>query len=109
MRLTYLLAGLLCLGSQPPPSAQNKPPVLRSVEFVHIAPVSFEEISNRLDERDVDMRVERPYHKENVTQAEKLIDELLAEKGRADLSVKAAVIPVPPNGVRIVFAAKRMR
>jgi hypothetical protein len=80
-----------------------KAPVIRSIFYRGFSPVSYEQIQDRLTEREVPMAVERPYDPEEVERARKVLVQLLTDKGHADLDVKVETENIPPRSIGITF------
>jgi hypothetical protein len=79
-------------------------PVVRSISFRHMAPVTARQILDRFGEREVGLAVEQAYRSEDVEQARGVIAGLLAEKGAGSADVKAEIRAVSGNRVKIVFS-----
>jgi outer membrane protein assembly factor BamA len=77
--------------------------VVRSIRFEHFKKVPVTEIVERLNEREVRLAVERPYHPEDAEQARHFIEELLAEKGKPNARIEVATKAVAPRRVEVRF------
>jgi len=78
--------------------------VVRSVEFQKFAGVSVKEIEQRLSDRDIQL-VRHPYDPRYVETAQKVVEELLAEKGQRGTHVTVAVTELEGGSVKITFTA----
>jgi outer membrane translocation and assembly module TamA len=77
--------------------------VVRSIKFANFQQVSVEEILDRLNEREVRLAVEKPYHPEDAKEARRHIAQLLAEKGRPDARIAIATKVIAPRSVEVQF------
>jgi hypothetical protein len=82
--------------------AQNQV-MVRSIRFEHFKRVPVADILDRLKEREVRLRVERPYRPEDAEEARNYIAELLAEKGKPDARIEIATRAVAPRSVEVRF------
>src|ERR1035437_4288829 len=82
-------------------------PVVRSIEFRGLWPVSQAEIRTRFTEREVALAVERAYDADEVNRAGKILLQLLTEKGHAGLKVTSEAEVIPPRSVRVTFTVEK--
>jgi len=80
-------------------------PVVRSMAFQHMAPVTTREIMDRFGEQEVGLEVDQSYRPEDLESARRAIAGLLAEKGVSNPDVAVEVHPFSGNRVKIVFTA----
>lgn len=81
-------------------------PIVRSIAFHKMAPVSPEQILDRFKEREVGLEVEQPYRQEDMNEARTVIAELLAEKGVPNADVRADVRTLSSNRVKVEFTVR---
>jgi hypothetical protein len=81
----------------------ESPVLVRAIRFVDFKKVSVTEILDRLNEREVRLEIEKPYHPEDAEEARRYIAELLAEKGRRDPRIEIVTRVVAPSGVVVEF------
>ena len=81
----------------------GEPVVVRSIQFANFQQVSAAEILERLNEREVRLAVEKPYHSEDAKEARRYIAQLLAEKGRPDARIAIATKVIAPRSVEVQF------
>jgi outer membrane protein assembly factor BamA len=101
MKLLLLALCMVGLGA-----AQDQT-VVRSIRFEHFKKVRQADIVNRLNEREVRLQVERPYHLEDAEQARRYIVQLLAEKGKPNARIEIATHAVAPHQVEVTFKLLR--
>jgi Surface antigen variable number repeat len=85
---------------------QSGGPIVRSLTFRNTGPASVSEILNRLQQREVGLAVEQPFHDEDIYQARQVISELMAEKGVQNANVRAEIRPASNNRVRVEFTVR---
>ncbi|HUK18325.1 MAG TPA: POTRA domain-containing protein [Bryobacteraceae bacterium] len=85
---------------------QTGGPLVRSLTFRNTAPATSREILDRFKENEVGLAVEQPYRQEDIDQACRAIAELLAEKGMANVDVRAEIHAVSSNRVKIEFIVR---
>lgn len=79
-------------------------PLIQSIEYQGDDTVTIEEIVDRLRERKVNLRVETLYNDNELGRATATVKELLAERGRQQVSITPLVESIWPHStVRIVF------
>lgn len=84
---------------------QTGGPIVRSLTFRNTGSVTARQILDRFKEREVGLATDEPYRDEDLALARKVIAELLAEKGVANVDVRAEVRPLSGNRVKIEFVA----
>jgi hypothetical protein len=77
--------------------------LIRTIRFADFQGVTTTEILDRLNEREVRLEVEKPYHPEDAIEARQYIAQLLAEKGRPDARIEIATKIVARNRVEVQF------
>jgi hypothetical protein len=77
--------------------------VVRALKFEHFKNVPVREILDRLNEREVRLRVEKPYTLDDAEEARHCIAELLAEKGKPNARIEVATKVVAPRRVEVRF------
>jgi hypothetical protein len=97
MRIVALFALVSGLGFS------QGPVVVRALKFEHFKDVPVQEIVERLNEREVRLEVEKPFHPDDAEEARRCIGELLAEKGRPNARIEIATKVVAPRKVEVHF------
>ena len=82
---------------------QSGTPIVRSLSFRNLAPLTRNQILDRFAEREVGLAVGQSYRPEDIDQARKAIKDLLAEKGVSGVEVRAEVRQISNNRVKIEF------
>jgi hypothetical protein len=77
--------------------------VVRSIRFEDFRNVSTQEILERLNEREVRLAVEKPYHPEDAKEARRYIAQLLAEKGLPNARIQIQTKAMAPQSVEVRF------
>jgi hypothetical protein len=77
--------------------------VVRSIKFDNFQQVSVEEILDRLNEREVRLALEKPYHPDDAKEARRCIAKLLAEKGHPDARIAITTKVIQPRSVEVQF------
>ena len=79
--------------------------VIRSVKFENFKGISMQEVQSRFKDRGVRVVVEQFYEPQQMETGRQVLRDLLAEKGRKGVEVKAEVRKLPPRSVEIIFRA----
>jgi len=82
-------------------------PVLRSVEYRHVAAIPVDEIRAQMEAREVRLNIGQPCRARDVKQAKAALAEILAEKGVAHVKVEARTRTVSPHAVAVIFTVER--
>jgi len=77
--------------------------LVRAIKFSDFRDVSTAEILDRLKEREVRLRVEKPYRAEDALEARHYLEQLLAEKGHPDARIEIATKIVARHRVEVQF------
>jgi outer membrane protein insertion porin family len=79
-------------------------PVIQSIEYQGDDSVTIPEILERFEQRKVRLRVETLYDEDELPRAAVTVQELMAERGRQNVTVTPLVEPIgPPSTVKITF------
>jgi predicted Zn-dependent protease len=84
-------------------------PVVKAMEFRDVRTVPVEEIRAAMEEREVRLSVGKPYRSRDIEQAKTVLEEILAEKGMANVRVQAQTRAVPPDAVDVIFTVEKPR
>ncbi|MBZ5625353.1 MAG: tetratricopeptide repeat protein [Acidobacteriia bacterium] len=86
--------------------AQSIGPTVRSLRFENTDPVKVDDIRQRLQEREIELDVEKAYDAKMVEEARRVLTELLAERGVANPRVEVSIREIPPRSVDVAFQVK---
>jgi outer membrane protein insertion porin family len=81
-------------------------PMIRSIEYRGFGTVTLDDVLERFKQRKLNLLVDSLYHEDELQRATLTLQELLAEKGRQDITVIPLVEPVLPSAVRITFSVE---
>jgi tetratricopeptide (TPR) repeat protein len=84
-------------------------PVVKTMEFRDVRTVPVEEIRAAMEEREVRLSVGKPCRPRDIERAKVALEEILAEKGMANVRVQAQTRAVPPNAVDVIFTVEKAR
>jgi Surface antigen variable number repeat/Tetratricopeptide repeat len=84
-------------------------PVVKAVEFRDVQPVPVEEIRAAMDAREVRLSVGQPCRSKDIEQAKTVLEEILAEKGVANVRVATQTRAIPPHSVDVIFTVEKPR
>jgi outer membrane protein insertion porin family len=79
-------------------------PLIQSIEYQGDDTVTISEILERFKQRKIQLRAETLYDRDELPRAAVMVQELLAERGRRNITVTPFVEPTgPPSTVKITF------
>jgi outer membrane protein insertion porin family len=78
-------------------------PMIRSIEYRGDDTLTIPEILERFKQRKVNLRADSLFHEDELQRAAVTVQELVAEKGRQNITVTPLVEPIPPSAVKITF------
>jgi ABC-type Na+ efflux pump permease subunit len=81
--------------------------VVKAVEFRDVQAVPVEEIRAAMEEREIRLSVGKPYRSRDIEQAKVALEEILAEKGLANVRVQTQTRTVPPDSVDVIFTVEK--
>ena len=81
-------------------------PRVQALDFVGSKEISANDIIEKLEEEESEIRIEDFYDPARVVKAENIIREMLVDKGRTDGSVSSRIDVLEEGGVKIVFDIK---
>lgn len=82
-------------------------PLIQSIEYQGDDTVTVPEILERFKRRKVQLRPETLYHEDELGLAAVTVQELVAERGRRNITVTPLVEPVQPSTVKITFRVEK--
>ena len=82
-------------------------PLIQSIEYQGDGTVTVPEILERFKERKVQLRPETLYHEDELGLAAVTVQDLLAERGRQNITVIPLVEPIQPSTVKITFRVEK--
>jgi outer membrane protein insertion porin family len=89
------------------PQSEVQTQIIRSIKYQNFKGISSDDVMSRLKDRGIRVAVEQFYEPKQVESARHVLEELLEEKGRKDMSVKVEVRRVPPASVEVTFKAAK--
>jgi hypothetical protein len=81
-------------------------PMVRTIRFENLEPLTAADIMRRFDEREVGPRVERPYEAREVDDARAVLTELLAERGKRGVQVESDVRETASRRLDVIFRVR---
>jgi beta-lactamase regulating signal transducer with metallopeptidase domain len=78
-------------------------PLIESIEYQGDHTVTIAEILQRFKQLKIKLRVETLFNQDELGRAAVTVQELVAERGRQDITVTPFVEPIPPSSVKITF------
>ena len=84
-------------------------PVVKAMEFRDVRAVPVEEIRAAMEAREIRLSVGKPYRSKDIEQAKTALEEILAEKGMANVRVEAQTRAIPPDAVDVIFTVEKSR
>lgn len=81
-------------------------PMVRTIRFENLEPLTAADIMRRFDEREVGPRVERPYEAREVDDARAVLTELLAERGKPGVQVESDVRETASRRLDVIFRVR---
>ena len=82
-------------------------PLIQSIEYQGDDTVTVSEIQERFKQRKVQLRAQTLYHEDELGLAAVTIQELVAERGRQNITVTPLVEPIQPSTVKIIFRGEK--
>jgi BlaR1 peptidase M56/Surface antigen variable number repeat len=82
-------------------------PLIQSIEYQGDNTVTVPEILERFKQRKVKLRPETLYHEDELGRAAVTVQELVAERGRQNITVTPFVEPIQPSTVKITFRVEK--
>ena len=101
MKTLILAASLLFAQSEVQTS------VIRSIKLENFKGISMDDVRSRWKDRGIRVAVEEFYEPAQVESARRALQELLEEKGRKGVTVKADLRRIPPASVEVTFKAEK--
>jgi outer membrane protein assembly factor BamA len=83
--------------------------VVNALEFRDVGMLPAEEIAAGLEEREVRLRVGKPYRARDVEQARTAIEEIVAGNGAERVRIQAETRTVAPHAVDVIFTVEKPR
>jgi outer membrane protein assembly factor BamA len=82
-------------------------PRIQSIEYQGDDTVTVPEILERFKQRNIKLRAETLYHEDELGRAAVAVQELVAERGRQNITVTPLVEPIQPSTVKITFRVEK--
>lgn len=84
-------------------------PVVKAMEFRDLQAVPADEIRAAMEAREIRLSVGKPCRSKDIEQAKVALEEILAERGVANVRVEAQTRAIPPNAVDVIFTVEKSR